>query len=598
MKYLNKREEFLSEAVLVSLLNETVVYYSPQARDMIRGIYKTYNLPLAFDLIMLETEPINADMTLIDISDDGKYFTYKTSRNITKLVDDEKVNLPPERNGFWATKTDDYWQKEYTKRYVDGTYPDEEYWKEPRGQVKIGRFINNVFPNKYANNDVEDFSIKVRMRKTGAGREIKVVEGDEIIKWYNEDNSVSLSTLGSSCMRGNECKNFFDIYTKNPEICKMVCIFENDKVAARALIWKVTKKSTGDFEWFMDRRYYAFEELDSKLKDYAIENGWAFKTVNSFTDIKSVTYGGKVFECDMEIQLENYQGITKFPYVDTFKKYYPQTGILKNVDNTNREDVLFYKLDSTGGSYTRIDKIGSETETRRPEDSKALIYSEYYDEAIDAEEAIWSEWHGSWIYESDAIHVTRGEYRGWYPEDSDDLVYVDHLGETVNRDDCTYSDYYDEYIFADYGVEVVSSIEVDGDCPEEGYIMLNDDVSNYVANDLLDNWLWFDYFKRKWNSWRHFDGVHRDLLTKDYSDCWIPKKFALITYEVQGEDFYLSEEDSKTLGLVINPTKTRKVDAISYDDDICQNEEWYNKILPTANKYRKERLEDLKTGNY
>ena len=178
------------------------------------------------------------------------------------------------------------------------------------------------------------------------------------------------------------------------------------------------------------------------------------------------------------------------------------------------------------------------------------------------------------------------------------MVYLDHLGEFVNRDDATYSDFYDEYIFRENSIEVVSQIDPDGDCREEGYVLLDNDLTNYVPFSAVDNWMWFDYFKRKFDTWDNFAGIYYELLTKDYSDCWIPKKFTLITHEVQGEDFYLSEEDAKTLGLIINPTKTRKVDAISYDDDICENEDWYNKILPTANKYRKERLEDLKTGNY
>jgi hypothetical protein len=597
MKYLSTSKDFLSESVLIKLLNETVIYYSPDARKLLGKIEDVYQLPIATDLIWLEGEEKEGiDMTMIDVSSDGKYFTYKTSRNLDKLSDEIPEFFSNVKvKDFYKTKTD----SPYTmKRFLDSGYPDSPLWQNPAGQIKIGRFIITVFGSKYNNNQVEDFSLKLRMKKTGQNYVTKVVEGDEIKKWYNEANNIMSGTLESSCMRYGHCSSYFDIYVKNPEICKMVCIFEDDLLAARALIWKITTKSEGDFEWYMDRRYYAYEELDNKLKDYAIQNGWAFKTVNSYSNIKSVTLGTKGFDCDMEIKLDNYKSITKFPYVDTFKKFYPETGILKNSDSRTAEEVEFYLLDSTGGGYTPISPDGDKLKVKRPNTEKDEIFSSWYDSYISLENAIWSDWHHSWIDETDAIFVTIGEYRGCYPNDSEDLVYLDHLGKYANRDDATYSDYYGEYLFADDAVEAICYVNELGEADEECQDMLKTDA-DFVDMSEVSNFMWWDYFDRK-NGW-HGSGFNKEVLTKDYTGVWILKRFSVKTYQLVDRSHFFShitEEDAKTLGLEIDKSKGRVEDAIGYDDDICRVEDWYNKIIQTADKIRKERLEDLKTGKY
>jgi len=54
MKYLSTSKDFLSESVLIKLLNETVIYYSPDARKLLGKIEDVYQLPIATDLIWIE----------------------------------------------------------------------------------------------------------------------------------------------------------------------------------------------------------------------------------------------------------------------------------------------------------------------------------------------------------------------------------------------------------------------------------------------------------------------------------------------------------------------------------------------------------------
>jgi hypothetical protein len=67
----------------------------------------------------------------------------------------------------------------------------------------------------------------------------EIVEGDEIAKWYRYENyAENKGTLGNSCMRDKR-DSFFEIYTKNPEVCRMLILKEDDKILGRALIWKL-----------------------------------------------------------------------------------------------------------------------------------------------------------------------------------------------------------------------------------------------------------------------------------------------------------------------------------------------------------------------
>lgn len=61
MKYLNTSDELLFE----SLLNESIVYYSPELREALNRL-KSKN-PIAQDLVDLEGQDIDSDLTFGDI---------------------------------------------------------------------------------------------------------------------------------------------------------------------------------------------------------------------------------------------------------------------------------------------------------------------------------------------------------------------------------------------------------------------------------------------------------------------------------------------------------------------------------------------------
>ena len=106
--------------------------------------------------------------------------------------------------------------------YITNEYPD--ILKKSRSSLKLGKFINKLFPNKYNSQQIEMFTNVFKSLATDSDV-IKEVIGEDIKKWYLEDNYFEkVGSLGSSCMRYEECQDYFDIYTENPDVCKMLIL--------------------------------------------------------------------------------------------------------------------------------------------------------------------------------------------------------------------------------------------------------------------------------------------------------------------------------------------------------------------------------------
>jgi hypothetical protein len=82
------------------------------------------------------------------------------------------------------------------------------------GRLKIGKLIKKIVPDA-ADHTIEKLVNLLKSYKSGF--EIKVVEGDEIEKYYKKESCQPGGSLGNSCMAGKsaEFKYIFDIYTKN-----------------------------------------------------------------------------------------------------------------------------------------------------------------------------------------------------------------------------------------------------------------------------------------------------------------------------------------------------------------------------------------------
>ena len=557
-----------------SFINESMVYLSPTFRNSISKIDSS----ITQKLLDLQGVDIKDDISFIDLSDVEGMFSFKTMKNFKKAIEPTLQAIQK-----WGSPLASAYQGiggnfEISNKIVDTLFKeDDPSIIQSRNPYKIGRFINSVFPGEFSNKEVEDFTNKYKAIQLGAKERFEVVEGDEIAHWYNSQNYFELkSSLGSSCMKYAPA-SYFEIYTKNPEVCKLVCLIKEDKLVGRALLWKPTsmRKVRRDytkpdepvsFEWFMDRQYTTSDAYVEMFRKYADEMGWAYKTTNSIGSVTGVTLKGATFICDMQIRLKK-DTYRQFPYMDTFKKYDPNNYTLFNEEDDSEEG--FYMLTSTGGGYE---------ETGRSDDDDDYVWSEYHGENIDRDDAVWSDSYDSYLHIDDAIEVTSGSrrYRDWYPSDASELRWDGWNEEYIHEDDAIYSEEYDYYLLESEAVSVVNGIQPNGDCNDDMYMIHKSDFGDaypYAAINYsqLEGLLWFDTLRKEFDNYQVHEGILKSCLFKDGNQKWCPSDFSVTVHQIKGrEDVWLSTEDMEILDLD-DWTTYKEIDKISYSQSLIDN---------------------------
>ncbi|NBP58051.1 hypothetical protein EBU71_16255, partial [bacterium] len=356
-----------------------------------------------------------------------------------------------------------------------------------RNDVSIGRFINKILPNKYTQKEIEEFVNVFKSTKENKSQRFELVDGDDINYWYSEDNYKGNSgTLGNSCMKSK--KGLFEIYTENPDVCKLLILLEDGKLIGRALVWKLFVEEDDDIkemEWFMDRQYTTEDSVVSKFISYAKENGWAYKTHNNHHSFDEVTFKGERERVHMIVKLDNFRKINRYPYMDTFRRYDPERGFLFNDDVREDKYEGNFILNSTWGGYEEI---------------ISGVFSEWEDQTIRREDAVWSDRMEDWLSRDRIVIVERGEFVGIYPEDHEEIIWDDDNMENYHIDDCYYNDR-GEFIFKEDAVKIISKIDINN-----GNIRLGIDWSKdltrrpnsyYELSEGIDGTIWWKYISEK-----------------------------------------------------------------------------------------------------
>ena len=229
----------------------------------------------------------------------------------------------------------------------------ENNWENGRVKIKIGRFVRKFLTEfSFKNFKVTDTLIEkfVNLYKSYFSRDtskLKIFEGEEILKYYLEDNYHSLNgnragSLWNSCMRQRERNKFMKLYAKNSDKVKMLVFFsDDDKVRARALIWegvKDHKDSTKEYK-FMDRIYYVYDHDINFFKDWAKENGYISKWEQSAKTELLFDIDGEVKRLQLYVNLDD-SGLSYYPYLDTFKNFCVSRNRFSNSQNYNFDYVL------------------------------------------------------------------------------------------------------------------------------------------------------------------------------------------------------------------------------------------------------------------
>lgn len=214
-----------------------------------------------------------------------------------------------------------------------GIFAGDFNWSSQKETIKIGRCVKQLLGDKVNDREIEIF-VNTWKAYFSKKPNIKIVSGEDIRYWYHHKNYNEFSeynSLGKSCMSHNECQKYLDIYVKNPEVCSMIIMLDDDnKLVARAILWETTNKKQ-----IVDRIYYTHEWNINKIMSWVSEN-----LPESISTPKNT-----------KINLNEWK-FKYYPYMDTMKYLNYNTGVLSNSTNT---DYAFggpiIKLTETQGGY-------------------------------------------------------------------------------------------------------------------------------------------------------------------------------------------------------------------------------------------------------
>lgn len=234
--------------------------------------------------------------------------------------------------------------------------PDGLWAREGRQEGKPARlarkFILPEYLQRLTDKDLEIFANRLRAQDATAMGQFIMVEGNDILFWYDGDNYKSgQGSLSSSCMRYSQCRHYLQIYADHPQSIKMLCLVEpsDNLLVARALVWHT------DQGVLLDRIYGSDVSVEI-FRDYAVEQGWYRRERNSYEyPTLFLDPQGKQHHVCLNIPLDK-TNYTWYPYVDTFK--YLNVG-KKFLTNSSRRghDLI---LNHAGGQFSYPRRIYQE----------------------------------------------------------------------------------------------------------------------------------------------------------------------------------------------------------------------------------------------
>ena len=179
--------------------------------------------------------------------------------------------------------------------------------------------------------DYEEFVNAFKSLKVDSSKEFKLVNGDDIHKYYQMKNYYSShGSLGGSCM-ADEGKSTFRVYTENPRKVQLLILIDSDgKIHGRSLVWKL-KESPCEAKYFMDRVYTNADSDVIKFKAFAEEKGFLYKQKNNsyIEDNIKFMYKGQPLLGEVKVKLDG--DFKEYPFIDTMCFLSKKMGDLSNI---------------------------------------------------------------------------------------------------------------------------------------------------------------------------------------------------------------------------------------------------------------------------
>jgi hypothetical protein len=321
-------------------LNESVLYYAPPFREQLKNL-KEKGSEIAKKLLELELEDLPTDITFINSSEVGYLTFHPMSKAIEKI---EKIY------GSEDDRSDI--QSNPNRRNHDNIYKNEvngfthlSIYSGNKNAIKIGKFVKKILPT-ISDIQIEDFVNELKATQDDLKERLELVSGEDIAKWYKSENCYNSGTLGSSCMVD---KDYFELYTKNPESVNLLIMKSGEKIVARALVWKIHKSDPElGFTYYMDKIYTNINYQEKVMIDFAEKHGWAYRKPGNCYE-REVVYQGKENDVKMSVKIKKIK-YKRYPYMDTFSRYDYAIGLLWN-DMTRNKKTRGHILQSTQGEF-------------------------------------------------------------------------------------------------------------------------------------------------------------------------------------------------------------------------------------------------------
>ena len=243
--------------------------------------------------------------------------------------------------------------------------PDSIYWQTNKSFNKILGFLNKeILSGAQYEQFLADLHQAVLLSDNVEQSKNSIIEvtGEAIAYFYNNSNYfghsakvVKLfrdeSSLNNSCMRSISKAHYLDIYTKNPEIVKLIILINNTtkKILARALVWD---------NKYIDRIYFIKNEDVYTVVNYA--NLKQYLNIYSYGDSRLRNSFKLSYFYGIDISLSNilfpmYPYLDTLSILDTYNKVLTSRGIPENIQDRKQ----FLNLKNTTGQYEQYGRSPS-----------------------------------------------------------------------------------------------------------------------------------------------------------------------------------------------------------------------------------------------
>lgn len=304
----------------------------------------------------------------------------------------------------------------------------EEYWSfKGRVQAKPAAAIKKILKNT-TEKELDLFTSLFKSSTAEKDFSFEIVYGEDIKKYYFHKSykNQNSGSLGMSCMKHDVCMDFFDVYIKNSDACKLLVMLDNDGLLlGRALLWQAVDVEKGTTKKVMDRIYSINDEKNIHLfKEWADENGYIARKDQKWGNSMYFEVMGKSIKFKLGVRI-NKEAFANYPYVDTFKFWDEKNAILTNFLPTDNGYVR--TLVGSNGSVLNYDYLELDTINDIYDHSSKMATLEYEINGV-----IGHRTSADILYYSRIMDKFMIQEHGYYDEEVNDYLFIDvyaHLND-------------------------------------------------------------------------------------------------------------------------------------------------------------------------